>query len=246
MKKVLYIIALLSVWVANAVAADGINTYRLNVGAYDKLIVSDNVNVIYRCVADSAGYVVYKGTEDFADAFIFTNNKGTLRIQVSTEDVGKPDLPTIYAYSDYLTDVENSSEFTVRIQSECAVPKFTAKMIGNGRIFISGIKATEVNGQFLTGNGKILIEGKCEKANFTMLGTGVIQADELKAETVKCKIMGGGAIGCWAIEKLDSRGIGSTKIYYKGDPKIKKVGGGKLFPLTSEEAEQLDYRVEED
>lgn len=246
MKKLLFFVALLCALSTNAFAAEKVNSYRMNVGAFDKLTVSDNVNVIYRCVADSAGYIVYKGTEDFEDAFIFTNNKGNLRIQVSTEDVGKPDLPVVYAYSDYLTYVENSSEFTVRIQSECPVPKFTAKMIGNGRIFISGIKATEVNAQFLTGNGKIMINGRSNQANLMMLGTGVIQADELEAQCVKCKIMGGGSIGCWAVEKLESRGIGTTKIYYKGEPEIKKVGGGKLFPLTAEEAEQLDYRVEEE
>ena len=52
--------------------------------------------------------------------------------------------------------------------------------------------------------------------------------------------MGGGTIGCWALDKLECRGIGSTRIYYKGEPEIKKVGGGKLFPLTSEEAVKLD------
>ena len=78
-----------------------------------------------------------------------------------------------------------------------------------------------------------------------MVGTGTIQADELKADRVNCKIMGGGNIGCWATESLDVRGIGSTRIYYKGKPKIKKVGGGKVLPLTAATEEELNTEVEE-
>ena len=72
-----------------------------------------------------------------------------------------------------------------------------------------------------------------------MVGTGTINADGLKTELVNCKIMGSGTIGCWPLSRLDVRGIGSTKIYYKGAPEIKKVGGGKLFPLTDENGEEL-------
>ena len=63
----------------------------------------------------------------------------------------------------------------------------------------------------------------------------------MRAEIVNCKIIGSGSIGCWCLSKLDVRGIGSTKIYYKGTPEIKKVGGGKLFPLTLDNGEELNY-----
>lgn len=64
-----------------------------------------------------------------------------------------------------------------------------------------------------------------------MVGTGTISADRLEADVVQCKILGSGSIGCWPLQKLNVRGIGSTKVYYKGDPQVKKSGGGKLYPL---------------
>ena len=38
-------------------------------------------------------------------------------------------------------------------------------------------------------------------------------------------------------------GLGSTKIYYKGKPNIKKTGGGKLFELPSEVDEDVYARL---
>ena len=71
-------------------------TYCLDVGRFDKIKITDNVNVVYRSVPDSTGMAVFTGAEEFANAFIFTNSKGKLRIQVNTEDVNNPALPVLY------------------------------------------------------------------------------------------------------------------------------------------------------
>lgn len=218
-------------------ADDTMHRYELEVGAFDRLTLYDNASVIYRSVPDSTGFIAYEGVEDFADAFIFENADGNLKIQVSTEDVGKPGLPVIRVYSDFLTSVENSSDSVVRIEASTPVPKFSAKLIGNGTILADGINATDVRATIVTGNGTISLEGATRKAQLKMIGTGIIQADRLKADDVRCSVVGNGQIGCWAIEKLDVRGLGSSKIYYKGKPSIKKVGGGKIFPLDAEDGD---------
>lgn len=241
MKKFFTILAIVLGFVLSAQART--ETFRLKVGQFDKLSVYDNVHVIYHAHPDSTGYVVYRADESLADVFLFSNVKGNLKIQVSTENVSVPDLPVLHVYSDYLTQVENSSEFSVKILSNTAVPRFTARLMGNGEIIADNIKAGEVEANFVTGNGVIAISGKCEKAVYKMVGAGTIQADEMNAKIVNCKIMGGGSIGCWANDNLDVRGIGSTKIYYKGKPKVKKVGGGKIFPLTPEEEDVLNQKV---
>lgn len=210
------------------------HTYRLEVGQFDKLRVFDNVNVVYKNVPDSTGMAVFEANEEFGNAFIFSNSKGALTVQVNTEDLGKPGLPTLTLYSDFLTEVENSSSFTTTLHMDVSVPAFTAKQIGNGSIIINNIKATDVDASIATGSGTISVNGTCTNAKLVMLGTGVIQADALEAKKVNCKILGSGTIGCFATETLNVRGIGSTKIYYKGNPEIKKVGGGKLFPINTE------------
>lgn len=215
-------------------AGTRINEYIFEVGAFSKLKVLDNVNVVYRCVLDSAGYVAYHGEEDFRDSFIFTNNNGCLTVQVTTEDVNKPDLPTIFVYSEFLTQAENSSQFTLTIENPVPGPEFFVRQEGNGTILVENVRSTKVKGSIATGMGTVVIGGECQDAEFIMVGTGIIQADRLKAENVECRIMGSGSIGCWAEQTLKTKGIGSTKIYYKGDPRVTKRGGGKLIPIQTE------------
>lgn len=214
--------------------AGDFNEYQLNIGQFDKLKVNDNVNVIYRCHPDSTGTAVFTATPEFADAFIFTNNGGHLKIQVNIEDVGKPGLPTLYVYSDFLTSVENSSDFSVTVDNPQPCPEFKITQIGNGSITVGEIKSNKVSAAVLAGNGIINVSGITQKAHFRMLAAGSILADRLKAGEVECKILGAGNIGCWPVDLLKVKGIGSTKIYYKGSPEVKKSGSSKIFQLPEE------------
>ena len=233
MKKIL--LALLLLALAPSLRAQLVQQYKIEVGQFDKLKISDNVNVVYRCVPDSSGWAQYSGAKEFADAFILTPKNGTLRVQVSTEDVGNPDLPVLYVYSDFLTSVENSSNFTLMVENPAPCAVFNAREVGNGKIVVEGLKANTVKASVATGNGTVSVAGSCRDAIYQMVGTGVIAADRMEAQNVQCKILGSGNLGCWAVEKLTSKGIGSTKIYYKGDPVIKKSGGGTLYPLPEGE-----------
>lgn len=229
MKRNLIIVAL-ALFISFGAASQK-HSFQLNVGIFDKLQVTDNVNVEYRCVPDSAGYIAFEGEEEFADAFIFSNSKGKLKIQVNTEDINKPNLPVLRVYSHYLTELENSSEFTTSVEGTLSVPALSIRQVGNGKIVVKNVKANDVSATIATGHGSITIAGQCGIANFKMVGTGDIDAKNLKTETVKCKILGTGNIYCSPAKLLDVRGLGSTKVYYAGTPEIKKVGGGKILPL---------------
>ncbi len=202
-------------------------------GPFDKLEVTDNVNVVYRTDPDSAGYMRYEGGRRFADAFIVSNKNGKLKIQVNTEDVNDPELPTIHIFSNFLTSVENSSEKRIEIRSLAAVPSLTVKQIGNGSIAIDGIRADRLKASIATGNGQIILTGSATEANFIMVGTGTIQADLLRADVVKCSVVGGGTIGCWPQESIRVKGLGSTKVYYRGNPVVKKGPGLKVMCLDT-------------
>ena len=210
------------------VAAYGQNLtkYELKVGEFNELKVVDGINVDYKCNNDSAGLAVFTSLPEKASAFIFNNKKGKLSMQISTESVGMKDMPTVTVYSKYLTKVENSGDSTVRVPSVAKGPKFAATLMGNGRLAIRNIEMVEVNGKIATGNGTLVLDGSCEKANYTFMGTGVIQADGMKAELVSVKASGTGSIGVWAVSKLSIMGAGSTKVYYKGNPEIKNRSVG--------------------
>lgn len=239
MKKI--ILTILSMSAAIGCNAQELHDYAIKVGDFSKLKVSDNCNVIYTTNPDSLGYAYFRAEREFADAFIFSNSSGTLKIQVNTEDVGKKGLPTVHIASRFLTDIESSSTLKVSISSPapCAIIKST--LIGNGTLIVEGVNSDKAEASLKTGNGTLTISGSCQQAKLSMLGTGTLQADMLKANEVSCRILGSGTIGCWPVEKLSTSGIGSTKVYYKGNPvSVKKRGGGKLLRLESADAELND------
>ena len=209
-------------------------SFTLPVGQFSKLSVDDNINVVYMGADGSPSRVTYEGDQKYAKAFIITHKGNKLRIQVETLYVDDPELPTLYVYSDFLENASLSAESTLTLKSVAPGSNLDLSVMGNGSLIAENIRATKVGASIKSGNGTISISGHCQTANFTMLGNGTIQADRLEAVTVNCKMLGQGSIGCWPTEELKVRGIGTTKIYYKGTPKIDKKGGGKLFPLESD------------
>lgn len=204
-----------------------------NVGPFDSLNQKGNVNIVYRNVPDSVGLACYYSDTDYSDALDVTSRDGKLTIkEVSRHNLGK--LPTIYVYSDYLTQVKSEGNATVEVELNAVTPTFSATLVGNGRIICNAVNTQKASASINTGNGTIVMRGECENADFKLTGTGVIQADELEAIMVKCMCLGTGSIGCNPLKTLDVRGIGTTKIYYLGNPEIKKVGGAHLSPINKE------------
>lgn len=205
--------------------------FKLPVGQFSKLNVDDNVNVVYVGGDGTPSRVAYEGDQKYAKAFIITHKGNKLRIQVETAYVNDPELPTLYVYSDFLESASLAAESALTLKSVAPGSKLELSVMGNGSISAENMRATKIGAAIKSGNGTISISGHCQEADFSMVGNGTIQADRLEANEVSCKMLGQGSIGCWPLEELKVRGIGSTKIYYKGSPKIDKKGGGKLFPL---------------
>lgn len=210
------------------------------VGPFDQLQVRGNVNVVYRCNPDSTGFATYN--DDFCknEPFELSVNNGKLQIKVLHELADPKNMPTIYLYSDFLKSVENEGDSTVNVDLYAGVPVFSAKLIGNGHINVNNLRATKVNVSLPTGAGQIVVSGKCDEASITMIGTGTIMADRLEAGKVSCKVVGTGTIGCWAEDKLDVRGLGTTKVFYRGNPEVKKVGLAKISALPEEKEKTED------
>lgn len=243
MKKGILMLAALAA-ISSASALAEVHQYAVRVGDFTKIKVLGAVDVVYKCNADSVGYAGFECDSHLADALIFSNSNGTLKVEVKA-DVRPESLPTVCVYSRFLGEVENESTGTLTVYSPAPAPIFKATVVGNGRVVASGLNFTEVGASLKTGNGSIVLSGECTTARLSLLGTGLIQADELKAENVSCRIWGSGQIGCWPVESLESKGVGSTKIYYKGNPpRVRKSGGGKIMKLDSADVEMLGGGIE--
>ena len=241
MKHLNVFLWLLSLGSASYMMAD---VYTVEVGQFEKLKVNGNINVIYKNLPDSTGYARYRAPEGSADFFQFsTKGEGNLKVEPADDKWGANDLPVLCLYSDFLSSVESYSDGTVSVVSPAPCSTFSAKLVGNGTINIDGVKCNTITAAITTGNGSIYLSGSSVNANYRMVGAGLISADRLVAENIKCRILGTGSIGCWPVDNLSVTGLGSTKIYYKGKPNIKKTGGGKLFELPEEMDEEAYSRL---
>lgn len=233
MKKTV-LCALMAATVATAAA----DIYEYEPGPFDKILIRADMDVVYRNVPDSAGFVRYESATDFSEKIEVSCQKGKLAIidKLTEEEYGP--LPKLYLYSDYLLSAVNEGTGTMVLDLAMSTPTLSVKLVGNGKIICNDVNTTEFSANIVTGNGTIVADGKCRKAKFTLTGTGVIQADRLLADEVRCSVLGTGTIGCRPLETLDVRGVGTTKVYYYGDPAVKKVGGAKLEQMKDPAAEE--------
>ena len=200
-----------------------LKSYALDVKEFHELEVVDAINVDYQCDPAKAGKVEFESTPELAPVILFEPSKGKLAIKLTPSDIPYTNLPTVRVYSTYLNKVENAGDSTVRVLASAGAPEFQAKVIGNGRLVVRNVKATEVKASLSTGKGTLVIYGQCEKASLKCVGgSSFLQADELEAQDVTATVTGTGTINCYAIDKLSIKGLGTGKVFYRGNPVIKK------------------------
>lgn len=186
--------------------------YTLNVANFNSLTVVDGINVVYRCNADSAGWVVFTAEPELASKISFTNNKEHLRVQTLADEQPIRNLPTVTVYSASLRYVENSGDSTVVVYPTVQVQKFTAKQIGNGVLDIRGVSVDKLDGDAAAGHGRLSIDGKADKVKLRNVGTGIIDASTLAGDDVSCFVLGPGTVHVHATGQLKLTGAGSGKV----------------------------------
>ena len=210
--------------------------HEVKVGNFTRLALMDDINVNYRCNADSAGMAVLTCPQNVADHIMFTlSAKGQLSIQVADEYERSGNLPTITVYSSSLEGAENSGDSTLRIAGLPPMKAFKVRLTDNGKVIARGLKASQLELQILSGKGKIIADGSCDDLSLRLVGTGEIQADNVTATNVSCRIMGTGSMGCHVNGgTLKVSGSGTGKVYYKGEPSkitVHKLGTIKAIPM---------------
>lgn len=210
--------------------------HEVKVGNFSRLVLLDDINVNYRCNADSAGLVVFTCEQEIADHLIFSlSDKGRLSIQVDDVYEREGNLPTLTIYSTAIDEAENSGDSILRISGLPPMKMFKVRLVDNGKIILRGVRASQLELQILSGKGKIIADGSCDNLSVRLVGTGEIQADKVAAGNVSCRIMGTGSIGCDVHGgELKVSGSGTGKVYYKGDPSkviVRKLGTIKAIPM---------------
>ena len=234
MKRILTSIILM---ITVALVSNAQTTHRVvKLGDFTRLAVVDDINVEYRCNPDSAGLVVFDATQEVADALMFTvSNKGRLSIQVNDFYESRGNLPSLTLYSSTLDEAENAGDSVLRISKLPPLKSFKVRLLDNGKVIVRGVRASQLELQILSGKGKIIADGSCDDLSLRLVGTGEIQADNVTATNVSCRIMGTGSMGCNVNGgDLKVSGSGTGKVYYKGKPNkvtVRKLGTIKAIPM---------------
>lgn len=217
--KTIYIFSVMFFLITSfCVSAQRIGHYEVKLEDFTQLKVVDGINVNYVSSVDSAGIAVFDAPDNVASLIAFQPNKSKLTIQYDERKAKYTGMPTVTVYSKFLTSVENQSDSTIRILKSNSGPELKLKVMGNGRIIAKDLVVNNLSANITTGRGMIVVTGQCTSASLTNLGTGQIQADNLRAEKVKAKLTGTGVIGCYPVQSLDVIGIGTGKVYYRGEP----------------------------
>lgn len=227
MKRIfLAIMACAAVFAAKA----QIRHYAIDVHDFSAIDIAQGINVIYSSSADSAGYVVFDCEPAMTSHILFSNQKNTLKVQIDKDGLPAGPLPVLHMYSSSLVKADNSGDSTMVLSNLKPVNNLELKLMGDGKLIATDIQCDQLDAAISLGNGTLQVAGQATKANYSNVGKGTLQARELKASFVNCKILGTGLIECFADQRLSVTGAGSGTVLYHGKPRdiSKRTIGGKV------------------
>ncbi len=220
-------------------------TYTTYCGPFDKIEVTDNVNVVYECRQDSAGYLTYSGAHRFADAFILNNNKGKLKIQVNTEDVNDPELPDntrLFKFphirGELFGDEAGNQDNRTLLQPEHKANRQRNHFRGRRKMrppeSIARNRKRHHSHNRLGRRGKIRNGGdRNHSGRPSLRRRGEMHRGRLRSDRMLA-------------HRIDKRQRSRLhKVYYRGDPVVKKGPGLKLFRIGGNKGSSSTYEDDE-
>lgn len=238
MKKLSFVIMALAMFTSLSAVAQ-VEDFDVNVGDFTRLVVDNNIDVVYKPSSTLAGHVQFKTTKRVANNLIFINTGNKkLTIQVSEDMMGRDKTPQLTVYSNTLEFVENNADSTVIVQVPKGLKEFTAVSSRNGDTKLEDVDVEKLTVRIKTGWGDIYASGKCDELLVRGLGTGDLNVQELKARKANVRYTGTGVVRCDVTDELAVKGAGGAKVLYKNLPakitKAKILRGIKLGLLADE------------
>ncbi len=200
----------------------------LEISPFQQISVSGPLNVDCIHNPDSVGYLIIDAPVSDRLPWVEVRNKGDkLSLKLALPDevrrAGAPaDLPRVTVYTNYLVKAENEGDSTLRVLSAQDVPQFEARLMGNGRLSVRGIRTEKLKGVLFSGRGIMVLNGSALKATYSLTGVGTIEADGVDVPEATVRLTGTGTVGVNASRSLTISGSGSGTVYFRGAPEIKK------------------------
>lgn len=143
--------------------------------------------------------------------------------------LGQHETIKIYISSTVYNTIRLSGSVNLYSETPIVTDDFEVSISGSGMVDVD-VDAFSVKA-FISGSGKMWIEGITQHEEFTVSGSGDIYSFGLESETSDINISGSGNTEVSVSEYLRARISGSGKIYYSGNPEIDSQisGSGKVI-----------------
>ena len=131
------------------------------------------------------------------------------------------------------TEDVNFPKGQVRIMIHAPGQLVHTGVFGSGEIKFVLENAEQVTGRVM-GSGCISMEGSVKNFIGSVNGSGSLNTVKLKAEYVRIEVVGSGTVEVSPVVELDASVLGSGKVSYNGNPKVKatKTGSGEVVQLN--------------
>lgn len=186
---------------------------------FNKVSILNGINVVYTQSESQAGKVRIYAPEG-KDVVSITSKDGLLSIRYGRGYKRDFGVIMVYVYSKELNQVNCLVGANFTTEGVVSGDKLKLKVLNKSQIRCKNIIYNEVVAKRGLGNGDILLAGKANSATYSIIGRGEIDADELVADDVTCKILGKGDIGCHVDKNISVRSWGKGAAYCKGELKI--------------------------
>lgn len=184
---------------------------------FDKIAVTSPVNVVYKQSANSSRYLRIYAPEQMKGKIKTEVKDGKLTISCNRGFKNDFNVIIVYAYSKNLTSVESCGGAVFTATEPVSGAFISLKVTGRSQIRCTKLFYDEVKGRRGIGQGDLIIGGKTNKADLSILGRGEINAENLISEEVSCRMFGKGDIGCHVNKTIEVRSMGRGCAYCKGD-----------------------------
>lgn len=226
MKKLRFIILILSIFALNSVMSAEKAPIKHNyvysdttITEFDKISIVNAINIVYTQSESQSGKVRIYAPEG-NDIISLTSKNGLLSVKYGKgyrRDFG---VIIVYVYSKELNKVMCSVGANFKAEGLVSGKTLTLKVAHQSQIRMNNLVYDEVKAKRGIGFGDIILSGEVKKASYSIIGRGEINAENLVADDVNCKIFGLGDIGCHVNKEISVRRLGRGAAYCKGDLKI--------------------------
>ena len=184
---------------------------------YSGVVTEGEFEVFY--VPDSSYFVMIETDQNLIQYIRTTISGTTLIVDNGTRKCLRSELPIriyVHAPEIHLMSLEGSGLISA---DSIYTDELMLSIEGSGYIDVKGIDVLELN-VLITGSGDVSLWGTTGSAEYTITGSGKVNAKNLISNECIAEISGSGSIYCNAVMKLNAIISGSGSIYYRGTPSV--------------------------